>query len=775
MSATNPASRIIDRFRNQNILLTGATGFLAKAVLEKIVRAIPDVGRLYLLVRPGRAAGVAERLEREVIDSSIFDYLRHTQGERFMQRVRKKIVAIEGDLSLDRLGLSEAQYGDLAGNITCIINSAAACSFGEQLDHALQVNTLGPARVLQLAQDAGNVPVLHISTCYVNGTRQGVIPEEVLPIGHTVNTFVKDLAPVYDLDRAIYSMLDECAAIRASVVGGDRDDEVLGDAYRPLLPSDRIDTMRQVFADRAIVDLGKRMAQLHGWTDTYPFTKALGEQLLVRERGRVPLSILRPSIIESSYEEPVPGWIDGMRMADPVITEVGKGNLPEFVGRADTILDLIPCDMVVNASLAAVPPAGATEHCKVYQIGSSAQNPLSLERLSKAVVEGFSRWPARDREGRLLAPDLCKWVSAPAFKRKLYRQIRQARLMRDLDTRIGLKERARRANQRLRVFERSRVLADLYSFYTTHSPCFSNTNIRALFDSLTPTDRVLFPFDATKIDWWEYMVARHIPGLQRMASPRNGVRHAVQRQALEHVGDARCLYDLFERSVAAFEHRIATQVRRPNDNGWVRYTFRQMTDAAAHVHAQLTSRGLQSGDRIVLYGDSGPEWGLAFWGLQRAGLIAVPVDPNKPAEEVADIARQTKAQAILVGPRRHHDVAAQAVTIPLLALAEPLIPRPEHLPTREGSTAPPKRPARPQDPASMVLSNGSDNGLEAIPLTHTTVLADIRAALQADDRPPAEPASIAMPRMHDPEQLALGFVSTLATGACVTYVDAPED
>jgi fatty acyl-CoA reductase len=772
MSASTAAPSITDRFRDQNILLTGATGFLAKAILEKIVRAIPEVGRLYLLVRPGRTAGVDERLEREVIGSTIFDYLRHTEGARFMQRVREKIVAIEGDLSLDRLGLSEASYGELAGNVTCIVNSAAACSFGEQLDHALQVNTLGPARVLRLAKDAGNVPLLHISTCYVNGTRAGDIPEQVLPPGHTVNTFVNDLAPVYDLDRAVSSMLNECTAIRASVVGGDRDDEVLGDAYRPLLPSDRVDTMRQVFADRAIVDLGKRMAQLHGWTDTYPFTKALGEQLLVRERGSVPLSLLRPSIIESSYEEPVPGWIDGMRMADPVITEVGRGNLPEFVGRAGTTLDLIPCDMVVNASLAAVPPAGATDHCKVYQIGSSAQNPLSLERLAQGVAEGFARWPARDREGRRLTPNSCKWVSVPEFKRKLYRQIRQARLMRDLDTRIGLKERARRANQKLRVFERCRVLADLYSFYTTHSPRFSNTNVQALYDAMTPTDRERFPFDVTKIDWWEYIVERHIPGLQRMASPKNGVRQAVQREALEHIGDARCLYDLFERTVTAYGDRIATQARRRNDNGWVRYSFRQMTDAAAHVHAQLTSRGLQSGDRILVYGDSGPEWGVAFWGLQRAGLIAVPVDPDKPPPEVAEIARRTDARAILVGPRRHQELAAHAVTIPILALAEPLIPRPEQLPTREGSTAPPKRAVQPQDPASMVLSNGTGDGLQTTPLTHTSVLADIRAVLQVDERS-SEPVLIAMPCMHDPEQFARGFVSTLAIGACVTYVDGP--
>ena len=314
---------------------------------------------VYVLVRPGRFASGQERVEREVIVSSIFDRLRGLHDGQFANLMGSKVCPIEGDLTKDRLGMSEQQYAEVAGNVTCIINSAAACEFGEQLDRALHVNTLGPGRMLQLAKDAGNIPVSHVSTCYVNGIRGGEIAEEVMPYGHTVATFKNSMPPVFDVDSEIASMLEQCASIRAKVAAGDRDDEVFAGFARSTLTNDRIVRDRQQFANNAVAHLGKQISRKHGWVDPYPFSKSLGEQLLVRDRGDVPLAIVRPAIIESTFTEPVPGWIEGLRMGNPLIVAMGKGKLPDFGGREENILDLVPCDMVTNTVLAAVPPRGA--------------------------------------------------------------------------------------------------------------------------------------------------------------------------------------------------------------------------------------------------------------------------------------------------------------------------------------------------------------------------------------------------------------------------------
>jgi len=59
--------------------------------------------------------------------------------------------------------------------------------------------------------------------------------------------------------------------------------------------------------------------------NTYTFTKALAEQMLQRERGSLPVAIVRPSIVLSSYKEPVAGWVDNCNGPTGIIAAVGKG------------------------------------------------------------------------------------------------------------------------------------------------------------------------------------------------------------------------------------------------------------------------------------------------------------------------------------------------------------------------------------------------------------------------------------------------------------------
>ncbi len=68
--------------------------------------------------------------------------------------------------------------------------------------------------------------------------------------------------------------------------------------------------------------------------DSYAFTKAMGEMLVreVQEQHNLPVLILRPSIIESAVCDPCPGWIEGLRMIDPLIMAYGKGLLIGFPG-----------------------------------------------------------------------------------------------------------------------------------------------------------------------------------------------------------------------------------------------------------------------------------------------------------------------------------------------------------------------------------------------------------------------------------------------------------
>ncbi len=98
---------------------------------------------------------------------------------------------------------------------------------------------------------------------------------------------------------------------------------------------------------------GQARAQSLGWPDAYPYTKALGERALVSQYGdTLPMTIIRPSIIESALAEPRPGWIRGFRMAEPIIVSYARGLLREFPGVPEGVTDVIPVDLVVAAIIA---------------------------------------------------------------------------------------------------------------------------------------------------------------------------------------------------------------------------------------------------------------------------------------------------------------------------------------------------------------------------------------------------------------------------------------
>src|SRR5262245_63801409 len=104
---------------------------------------------------------------------------------------------------------------------------------------------------------------------------------------------------------------------------------------------------------------------------------------------------MRASIIESALEHPSKGWSYGFQMADPIILPYGMGQIPEFPGIPEGIVDLIPVDYVVNAILAVAatpPPAGEPAH---YNVSSGDRNPLRFFELYEYVREYLDRKSTR--------------------------------------------------------------------------------------------------------------------------------------------------------------------------------------------------------------------------------------------------------------------------------------------------------------------------------------------------------------------------------------------
>ena len=154
----------------------------------------------------------------------------------------------------------------------------------------------------------------------------------------------------------------------------------------------RAEKVREEWVSDELVQAGTARALSLGWPDAYPFTKALGERALVEQwEGRVPITFVRPSIIESAVAEPRPGWIRGFRMAEPIIVSYARGLLREFPGVPEGIVDVIPVDLVVAAILAVAARGPEPGRPKVYHVASGVRNPLRYGRLVELSTDFFQR------------------------------------------------------------------------------------------------------------------------------------------------------------------------------------------------------------------------------------------------------------------------------------------------------------------------------------------------------------------------------------------------
>jgi thioester reductase-like protein len=72
--------RVKEYYKGKNIFITGCTGFLGKVVLEKILRSIPEIGKIYVMVRPKGGVDPMERIKAEILSSYCFKKLWETHG-----------------------------------------------------------------------------------------------------------------------------------------------------------------------------------------------------------------------------------------------------------------------------------------------------------------------------------------------------------------------------------------------------------------------------------------------------------------------------------------------------------------------------------------------------------------------------------------------------------------------------------------------------------------------------------------------------------------------
>jgi fatty acyl-CoA reductase len=438
-------------YNGRSIFITGGTGFMGKVLVEKLLRSCPGIKSIYMLMRPKRGQEIRDRLG-EILNSPLFDTLRKERPNDL-----SKLIPINGDITADELGISESDQSLLCRNVSVVFHSAATVKFDEKLKLSVTINMLGTKRLVQLCHRMMSLDALvHVSTAYCNCDRKEI--SEVL------------YTPPYSPDDII------------SLV--------------QWLPEDLLDKLTPSL-------IGNR-------PNTYTFTKALAEHMLLKEAGNLPVAIVRPSIVLSSIKEPLVGWVDNWNGPTGIVSAVGKGIFHTIMCKEDSIADMVPVDIVINLMVAAGWRTGTTKsygkQMTIYNCCTGVTKPLtwgnfvnlSIQNMRKHPLEGVFWYPTgilrQNRALNTIHSVIAHYI--PAYL---------------LDTLARI---CGRKPILVKVQDKLAKSVECLEYFTNNQWHFRNDNVRDLLTHLSENDRNEFQFDVSKIKWEEY-VERYVLGFRQ--------------------------------------------------------------------------------------------------------------------------------------------------------------------------------------------------------------------------------------------------------------------
>ncbi len=147
------------KYKNNNVLLTGATGFLGIHILEELIKT--QTGNIYCIVRQEPGITAVAKLSQK---------LNYYFGNKYNDLIGKRIFVIQGDITKPAFGLNQEEILKLAGNIEIIINSAANVSHYGNYNDFYKINVMSVKHITDFC-NSFNKKLYHISTMSVSGTK----------------------------------------------------------------------------------------------------------------------------------------------------------------------------------------------------------------------------------------------------------------------------------------------------------------------------------------------------------------------------------------------------------------------------------------------------------------------------------------------------------------------------------------------------------------------------------------------------------------------------
>jgi thioester reductase-like protein len=507
----------------KHVMLIGVTGFIGKVWLVNLLMDLPEIGRIYLLIRRQKSNSAQARFEKLVEDSPVFDPLYKRYGVGLARFLRERVEIVEGDVGKPDLGLAAGAAERLRKNLDLIVNSSGLTDFNPDLRDALLTNVDAAVSVVEFVRQSDHAGLLHLSTCYVAGTRDGRVSETLRP------NYTPAGVANFDADvewRSLHEFVKQAAekAESAEVTEELRrqalqkehaSKDLKGAALENQIRKNRVRWLRNY-----LTEAGKKRANELGWPNTYTLTKSLAESLIHKYGGGLPIAIVRPAIVETSMEKPFLGWNEGINTSAALSYLLGT-YFRQLPSNERKRLDVIPVDAVCRGMTLITAAIVERRNAQIYQLATSVTNPCDMRRSIELTslahrkhyraLEGMESWLRLRFDAIPVSKQRYERMSAPAQK-AIIKSIQ--RIMSPLPLR---KTPLARAERNLEKVEKLIELFEPFILLNEHD--FVAENVEKLAYALVPEERANFGYDTRGIDWWQYWINIHIPALRRWTYP----------------------------------------------------------------------------------------------------------------------------------------------------------------------------------------------------------------------------------------------------------------
>ena len=223
------------------------------------------------------------------------------------------------------------------------------------------------------------------------------------------------------------------------------------------------------------------------------------------------------------------------------------------------------------------------------------------------------------------------------------------------------------------------------------------------------------------------------------------------------------LYEIVKYSVEKFSSRIAFTMIDKED-----VSYKEVGERIETVQDMLLNAGVSAGDKVAILSSSMPNWGVSYFAVTTAGMIAVPILPDFTSEEIDLILEHSEAKAILVSDKLYTKLSTQSAEKMNIIIRTKGLNIISQKITERGQ----KRIPQPEDTAVIIYTSGTTSKPKGVMLSHYNIAMQTTVVPSLFDYNENDVLLSILPLAHTYE-CTLGMIYPFARGAHIFYMDKP--